>query len=70
LEVRVDSGSWVTLARTVSMGNFAMVCGASYNLTNFLNGSIVEMLTAGTRFDDTAFNNIKTYVNSRYALSL
>jgi hypothetical protein len=70
LEVRVDSGAWNTLARTVSMGNFAMVCGQSYNGANILDGKVLELLTAQSRFDDGTFGSLVAYVNGRYGLSL
>lgn len=70
IEVRVDSGAWQTLARTVVIATATVRVGANFALTKFFDGRILDLLTAQSRLDDATFDNIKSYVNSRYALSL
>lgn len=69
LEVRVDSGSWSTLAQTITLTTTGMVSGSDSSGTNYLNGKVLELMTAQIRVSDSEANNIVSYVNDRYALS-
>jgi len=71
LKVRVDSGSW----SSVGFSTFTPItpsnhqAGKSYG-GSYFNGRILEIMTADSALADGDFDNIKSYVNSRYALSL
>jgi hypothetical protein len=68
-EIRINSGSWASqgggtigsLAANLSIGDLA---------GGFFDGKIAEIGLAASRLSDGDFNNIKSYINSRYALSL
>lgn len=69
IEVRVDSGSWQTLARALAMAGGNVQVGLNYDIAWF-DGKILEVMTAPARLADADFTNIVSYVNSRYALAL
>lgn len=70
IEVRVDSGSWQTLARTLVLSADTLLIGRTPSTAAFFDGRVLEVLAAQSRLDDTTFNDIKSYVNARYALAL
>jgi hypothetical protein len=72
LKLRLDSGAWSTIASanlelsgstTVVLGNPAFA-SAPYD------GDIAELAMADVTLSDGDFDNVVSYVNSRYALSL
>lgn len=70
LGIRVDGGSWQNVSFTAASlfatpGTMGQAFGASY-----FDGRVAEFLTAQSALADATFDNIKSYVNSRYALSL
>lgn len=72
LEIRVDSGAWQSLA--VDSANqpttgFLKV-GANYTSAAFLDASIMEIAFKITMITDDEANFIKSYINTRYGLSL
>lgn len=67
VEVRVDSGSWVTTAAgNVSDLTNSMRAGMNFNSTAFFNGRIAEILTFNARLSDDEVNALKAYLNTRY----
>jgi len=72
MEVRVDSGGWTTMAKLVevSLSANGVRVGTSFTGAFFFDGKILELGAAQTKFSDATFDNIKSYVNARYALSL
>lgn len=73
-ELRVDSGAWSShsqTTRSVVPSTYWMRVGYAQISTNvFFDGSVLEIMTSGVSLSDDDFDNIKTYVNARYALSL
>ncbi len=69
IEVRVDSGSWVTTARALVLAGGSVQVGQNYDV-GFFDGKILETMTAPARLSDTDFANLVSYVDARYALSL
>ena len=69
LEVRVDGGTWQSLARTIVTSGGAIQIGKNYDLA-FLAGKILETATCPSRLSDATFDDIRAYVNTRYALSI
>lgn len=75
LGARLNGGSWVDnpkgsvsgLSEATSPG---VRIGANYNLSQFFDGRIAEVMIAQTAFSDATFNNIRSYFNTRYALSV
>lgn len=71
LKVRVDSGAWQTLgAGAASLVGDTLRVGPDFLTSQHFNGKILEIMTAASALSDDNFNNIKSYVNTRYALSL
>lgn len=70
LEVRVDGGAWQTMAKGVTLNTDGISVGTSFSAANFFDGKILELMSAQSRWSDSDFDNIKSYVNARYALSL
>lgn len=71
IEVRIDSGAWSTLARTVSMaGADGIRVGTNYGQASFLDGKILETMTAQARLSDGNFDDLVSYVNDTYGLAL
>lgn len=70
--VRVDSGAWTTTAHAYSpdLGAGPLIMGRNGGGTVFFDGRILEAFTSDAALADADFNSIKSYVNSRYALSL
>lgn len=69
LGVRVDSGAESTVAAaavTLSAGTVAV--GRGYAGT-FVDGRLLELMTSASDLS-ASYSNIKSYINSRYALSL
>lgn len=72
-EVKIDSGSWNVVSIgdiTYSLTSESMQIGANYSASKFFDGNVLEALVTNTYLSDTDFNNIKTYMNNRYSLSL
>ena len=73
LKLRVDSGAWSSLAAgncaPGAVGGF-LALGLNYASTEFFQGVILETMLANTTFDDATFDNLKSYVNAQYGLSL
>lgn len=72
LRLRVDSGAFTTQAtNAISFtADTAQSGRSSYPTTTFLTGQIADMMTATSVLSDANLDNIKSYVNSRYSLSL
>jgi hypothetical protein len=69
-ELRVDNGLWSTTACTGMTGTAgALVVGRNF-FNQFFDGRILEVGIAASRLDDATFNNIKSAINSDFALSL
>ena len=73
LKVRVDSGSWSSLAAgncdpTAAGGS--LTAGRNYSSAAFFNGSVLEVLLTSNVLDDATFDNLKTYFATRYGLLL
>lgn len=69
IEVRVDGGAWQTLARTIVSAGGAIQIGKNYDLA-FLAGKILETATCQSRLPDATFDDMRSYVNTRYALAI
>lgn len=71
LKARVDSGSW-TSTSCGDMGDLtsAIKVGCNYNASSFFDGRIAEVITAASTLSDADFDDLITYVNARYGLSL
>jgi hypothetical protein len=69
-EIRVNSGSWVTASQSNVSSLAANLAVGDCAASGFLDGRIADIGLLKTRLDDTAFNNLKSYINSRYGLSL
>ncbi len=69
IEVRVDSGAWQTLARTISASGTIKV-GTNYNATGPFNGKYYEAFAEQARWSDGDADDILGYINDTYALSL
>lgn len=68
-EIRVNSGAWAgqsggtigSLAAALSIGDLA---------GGFFDGKMADIGLAASRLSDATFDNVKSYVNSRYSLAL
>jgi len=71
LNVRIDSGSWVQITRVVSLASDTIACGhdPDTNMHHF-DGLMMEHIISDQVLSHSDFDNIVSYVNSRYALSL
>jgi hypothetical protein len=71
LKIRVNSGAWVT-GTCGNLGYLASAdkIGANYNASVFFPGTIEEIITSATALSDANSDNIKSYVNATYGLSL
>jgi hypothetical protein len=69
---RVDSGGFSTVATGVTLVSVmtALLGCFARGGTNCFDGRIAEIMTANTVLSDTNLDNIKSYVNTRYGLSL
>ena len=74
LYLSIDGGAFTTLTRTLSLSAAgALLTGRSYSSGGspaFFNGRIAELMTGAFTANATHVANIKSYVNTRYALSL
>lgn len=71
LNARVDSGSWSSTSfGSIDLMSETLQVGSNLDNTKLLAGSILEVMTAATSLSNTTFDNIKSYMNNRYALSL
>lgn len=71
LKVRVDGGSWSSIA----LGNASLtasVCklGTNFSTSAYLDGTVVERMISDTTLDDSDFDDILSYLRSRYSLGL
>jgi hypothetical protein len=71
-EVRVDGGSWQTLAHAVSIGSLTsgFRVGCNYVVSQLFDGRILDLGTAQSRLSDTNFDDIRSYCNSRYGVAV
>jgi hypothetical protein len=72
LRGRVNGDAWksVAVGALTPLGTIMSV-GASYTLTApFLDGSILEMMTADTALADVTFDGLRAYASGRYKLTL
>jgi hypothetical protein len=70
LYLRIDSGSWVSIAAGALSGSAGgLVVGRNYD-TKFLDGRILDVGMATSALSDGSFDSVKSYVNSRFALAL
>ena len=71
LSARVDSGSWSpTSAGSINYLTPTMVSGRDYSGATFFDGNILEIMTSDEALSDADFDTLKSYVNTRYGLSL
>ncbi len=70
VEARVDSSGWSNVARNVVNVAGTLQIGKNYNAATFFDGLIADMGVSKLVLNDATFDNIKSYCNSRYALSL
>jgi len=67
----LDSAAETTAAcGTLTMGADAINVGANQPATDGIDGRILELMTSRVKLSSTDYGNIKSYVNSRYILSL
>lgn len=67
----LDSAAEVTSAcGTLTLGGDSVNTGRGYAGGSFFDGRILELMTSATKLSGANYANIKSYVNSRYALSL
>ncbi len=70
-KIRVNGGSWSSgAAANIGSLTATIRVGNNYNATKFLDGRILEIGLIDSTLSDGTFDSIKSYVNSRYALSL
>ena len=71
LRLRVNSGAWATAAsNNIQVTTGTLNVGKNYTSTLFFNGKMLELMLSTTAFPDATFDDIKAYVNARYALAL
>jgi hypothetical protein len=73
LWLRVDSGSWSSLAAGAcnpSAAGGVVTLGRNYSSAAFFQGRILETVFANAVLDDATFDKAKDYVNARYGLTL
>ncbi len=70
LNIRVDDGLWIQLARgATSLNTAAVQCGTDPDLgVNFFQGFIEEQIVSNTVLSLTDFDNIRSYVFDRYGV--
>lgn len=69
IKVRVNSGAWQsTAAGNITTTTGTLVLGGTTAM--WFDGRKADFALAATAFSDGTFDDIKSYVNSRYALSL
>lgn len=70
LEIRLNSDAWTTTARTIVLLDSAMVVGGDPAFGTYFDGDIREVMTAAFRPSDLQCDQIKSYLNALYGLSL
>jgi hypothetical protein len=71
LKIRVDSGSWASVAAgSINTVTNRFVFGENWNAGAHFNGKLLEFATIDSALSDATFDDIITYVNDEYALSL
>jgi len=72
LKLRVDSGAWSSVAAgaIALLTTTTVLFGTNYAQTDFFDGRVLEFGLADSVFSDGTFDDIKSYVNARYALAL
>lgn len=72
IKCRLDSGTWSALACTgwVTAANMISTLGRGYSGAQLFAGLMAEAMTAAVTISDADFDNIKSYCNSVYGLSL
>jgi hypothetical protein len=71
LMLRVNSGAWFSVAAG-AIGNLTapMAIGPDYNSAAFFDGKVAEVIVSDTVFSDGTFDQIITYISSKYAIDL
>lgn len=72
LNLSIDGGAASTAAASTAFTNFGggvLKVGLNYDGSAKFDGRIWDLMTATTNLGSTARSNIKSYINSRYALS-
>ncbi len=70
-KIRVNSGAWSSGAASDLASVAANLrVGQNYDGSKRLDGRMLELALTDTTLSDANFDNVKSYVNSRYALSL
>jgi hypothetical protein len=72
IKIRVNGGAWSSTAAggNLDASGANLRVGGNYNGTIFTDQKIAEVGLADLVISDADFDNIKSYVNSRYGLSL
>ena len=72
LSLRVDSGTWQTTLNVLAntLAGTDQNVGFGLSLSAFFNGKVAELMFSDLALSDANMDNIKNYINARYALSL
>lgn len=71
LESRVNGGAWQTVAcGNLTTSGMVQLGRNSVNAAGYFDGLMAEVMTAASRLSDDDFDDIRSYVNARYGLSL
>lgn len=73
LKTRIDSGAWDSVAASSlpwATADGTMYVGADFSAARFFDGSMLEVIISNTVLADADFDNLRSYVNNRYALSI
>ncbi len=72
LKIRVDNGSWASIAcGTLSfLAPGTMTVGYGYTGSKKYTGLILEVGVSNTALSDASFDNVRSYCNTRYGLSV
>jgi hypothetical protein len=70
LKLRIDSGAWASVSANAMTGSTGgLVVGRNYANAR-IDGRILDVGTAPTALPDATFDDVKSYINARYGLSL
>jgi hypothetical protein len=72
MEIRVNGGAWASVGAVNAVNSLAasLDVGRNVNADNFLDGRMLDLGMASSRFDDDTFDDLRAYVNDRYGLSV
>jgi len=70
IKMRIDSGSYSSQAASNASLSSNLRVGMSWNGSKFYDGRLTEIMLAQSALSDADLDNIKSYLNARYALAL